>query len=450
MRTIRNMLFLLLSSAVLGTVLMIMVYALPVRGMRENVSSSIDIMIQQGNYYSWAGFSVPFSHATYSGAPSMKEKFARWKPFSILDYTTDMCRLNTAVYSSNKKNTLIYDAMMNHNVRYETSGVSMDKAEVLSRVLTNETNEGGYVASYARYWHGYLIYLKPLLMFLSVPVIRMINFALQLLLMTMIVMKMFSKIGKTYAFAFVLAVLVIDPVAAALCFSYSDVYYIMLATMIVMLNCNDVLKKGGGYCILFAACGILTAYFDLLSYPFVSLGIPTVLYLIMNDSDKLSEKISAMIKTGLSWGFGYSGMWVGKWVISSLITGNNVIQNAMNAASYRINGSWQGAKVTWYEKLQKVFSYLSTLHTFWVIAIILCIVAALIVLYLYMSISKGKTTVAEIIPLCFAFLYPFVWYAVLQNHSIIHFSLFTHKLLSISVFAASCILIKCSGYKRNG
>lgn len=443
------MLFLLLSCLVLGTVFLLMVYALPVERMRENISSSLDVLMHEGNYYSWAGFKLPHAHIKTAGSSSVpvKEKLARMKAYSILDRFTDAIMLNIAVYSNDKENTMIHDAMMNPRIEYE---VSQDKIEYLSRVITAGTNEGGKVVNYPRYWHGYLVYLKPFLMLASVPVIRIINFVVQFLLLVLVMIKMSGKIGSAYAFAFAIAVLVIDPIAAAECFQYYNVYYIVLAMMIIMLNHNDALKKRDGYYILFAAGGIFAAYFDLLTYPFASLGIPTVLYLLMNDRMKLAEKLSAMIKTGLSWGFGYSGMWAGKWILSSLITGDDVIGNALAAASMRLNGASKGVTVTWYEKLREFFSYLVTLHGFWIIVILLCITAALIVLYLCLSVRKGKTTAAEIIPLCFAFLYTFVWYGVLQNHTIVHFLLFTHKLLSVSVFAALCVLIKCSGYKHDG
>lgn len=460
MRTIGKMLLWLVASIIVGAGLLILVYALPVQPMREHISSSINIILQEGNAYSWAGMDLEDRHASAANAPSVyaystaKEKIARLRMFSNLGRFTEAIMLNTAVYSSDKPGTLIHDAMLSQNVVYRDSDGGEeyhDNAEHLSRVIKSKTNEGGTISAYARYWHGYLVYLKPLLWITTIPVIKILNFVIQFFLLIVVILKISDKIGKAYAFAFALAMLVIDPIATAMSFDFANVYYVILIMSAVMLYHNDELKKNDGYCIFFEMGGICTAYFDFLTYPFASLGIPTILYLLMNNDMKLSEKISGMIKTGLSWVFGYGGVWAGKWILASLITGKDVIDDALKTVAFRINGSGpSGLKFTWYEKFHVYFSYLSGFKAFWIAMIIMCILLVLIVLYMCMSVRKGKTTAAEIIPLCLAFLYTFVWYAVVQNHTIIHFKSVANKLLCVSVFAAACIAVKCSGYKRNG
>ena len=429
MKTFRNMLLVLLASVILGTVLLILVYSLPVNVMRNNVSKSIDALLQKGDYPSWSeGGGIT----------------------SILDYFTDAIMINTAIYSSGKH---VYDSMMNQRRKYNEA---RSRTEDLSMALKAEnTNEDGLnVVSYPRYWHGYLLYLKPMLMFLSVNRLKMINFLLQFFLLIAVVMKMSYKVGKAYVFAFAMAVLVINPISTVLCLTFCDVYYIVLIMMIIMLDYNNSLNRDNRYYIFFTFGGIATAYFDLLTYPFASLGIPTVLYVLMNANEriKLSESLSSIVKIAMSWGFGYAGMWSSKWLVSSLLTGNNIIWDALNAASFRINGAWNGVPMTWAERFKGLSVRLASMQGFYAALILISVILVIILIavFVYISIIRGSTSFQEIITLFIVSLYPFIWYSILQNHTIIHFHLFTHKLLSVSVFAALCILIKCSGYKHHG
>ena len=383
MRTFRNMSLLLLSSVVLGTVLLILVYALPVKSIRNNVSKSINVLLQKGDYPSWSDGRGPAQY---------------------LDYFTDAIMLNTAIYSSGEH---VYDAMMNQRVKHDEANSRTEDLSWALKADTMNNKEGFTVVSYPRYWHGYLLYLKPMLMLVSVHRLKIINFILQFMLLIAVLLKISDKIGKAYAFAFAVAVLVINPISTAVCLTLLDVYYVVLVMMIIMLDHNDSLNKDNRYCIFFTVSGIATAYFDFLTYPFASLGIPTVLYILLNANDriKLSKKISFMIKTAMSWGFGYVGMWSGKWLVSSLLTGNNVIQNALNAASFRINGTWNGVPMTWSEKLKGLFSYLSTMHGLCFVAIPVILVIILIAIRVYISIIKGKAAISEIMPLFIVFLY---------------------------------------------
>ena len=51
------------------------------------------------------------------------------------------------------------------------------------------------MVDYARYWHGYLLFLKPLLLFFSLSDIRMMNAALQLILAAGVLLLAFRKRG---------------------------------------------------------------------------------------------------------------------------------------------------------------------------------------------------------------------------------------------------------------
>lgn len=445
MRTLIKMSLMLFLSVVLGAALMILVYMLPVESMKRNVRSSIAMLLKEGVRNSWAAFSYtrPPRHMDMTKDVASSMNTAR--PYAILDGFTDGIMLIKAIYNSGSMNLLIHDAMMNPSLNYKGGSEFQNTIETLSKILDSDTKEEANISNYPRYWHGYLIYLKPLLMLFGIPGIRVINFILQFMLLITVMIFMSEKLGKAYAIAFALAVLIIDPVSAAICLTYSDVYYILLLTMLIMLSKNDFLVRGNRYCFMFMFTGIFTAFFDFLTYPFASLGMPAVLYLLMNSEMKLSEKILNMIRHGLSWGFGYFGMWASKWFIAYGLTGYDVISNGMNAAFSRMGTDIKGMHITW----QWIIAYISSRKEFLLCFLLICALFLILALAIYISVRKRNTSMSEIIPLCLAFFYPFVWYSVLKQHSIIHY-FFTHKLLSVSIFALSCLIIKCSGYKNHG
>ena len=440
MRTIGKMLVFLLGAILIGTLLLVIVYMLPTDGMRENVKAAMKSLSKEGVRNSWAAFSYTRPPADLSTEKNIKvsDVGRSAKPYTISDGYTDAIMLSKAIYAAKSP---VSNAMMNpsYSVPGKTSAPNDPVArlgEILSHDVDGNNAEKMSVSNYPRYWHGYLVCMKPLLMFAGVSGIRIINLVLQLLMFTLIAVKISEEVGAAYSLAFAASVLVIDPISAAVCFQYSHVYYVILATMAVMLCLNGRLQENGGYCVLFMFSGILTAYMDLLTYPFASLGMPMVLYLILKDNVKLGKKILDMIALGLSWLLGYAGMWAGKWLMSWLITGYNAFGDAMGAVSNRVLGEIHGIMLL----------RLSSTKIFWLAIIILFLVITAVFVLVSLSVRKGRASTAEVLPLCLVSLYPFVWYSVVMNHSVIHY-FFTHKLLAVSVFSLSCVLIKCSGYK---
>lgn len=65
--------------------------------------------------------------------------------------------------------------------------------------------------------------------------------------------------------------------------------------------------------------GISTAYFDFLTYPLVTFGIPMIFCILINEKNTC-ENWKEMPIMGIHWGIGYLGMWAEKWLIGTVIT----------------------------------------------------------------------------------------------------------------------------------
>ena len=438
MKTFGKMLACLFSAILLGTLLMILVYMLPVDNMRSNVKLVMNYLLKEGIRPSWAAFEHKRSPKDLGNA-NMSEQLSKLRPFTKADNFTDAIMLSKATYEGTDP---VHDAMLNPSLQYKLDTEYADPVANLGKIINDEPHEQAQLSIYARDWHGYLVYMKPLLMTIGFSCMRMLNLLLQFLMFTIIITKITGTIGAAYAMAFALSVLVIDPISTVVSFQYAHVYYVVQLIMIIMLYRNKSLRENNRYCFLFMASGILTAYIDFLTYPFASLGLPTVLYLLLNDNMALAKKIKDMVILGLSWSLGYAGMWSGKWLVSWILTGYNTFADAFGAAANRTIANVRGVNLQW------LLSHLLASKIVLLTMIFICILIVAVILEMYISVRKNRTSLGEILPLCLASLYPFVWYAVLKNHSIEHHWM-THKLLSVSVFALACMFIKCSGYKNH-
>lgn len=306
-------------AALLGTLSLIFIYALPVGRATNNARSSMNIYQREGNYPSWA--------------PG--------KASAQLDNFTDSIMVRNAIFPGT--GNLIEDAML--NPKYSYRGAS--QTDSLLKELQGET-ENREVSRYARYWHGYLLYLKPLLILRPIKDIRMLNGTLQLLLAFYLFWLISKKMDSKYSWAFLLSYVMLNPVSLAMSFQYTSMYYIMMLGSIYMLKKWNTDWFSGKYVLFFTTMGTLTAFFDFLTYPLVSYGIPMVLMLQLSNQEKLLDKkitgIHMVVKGAVAWGLGYSGMYIGKWLMSWLLTGHNTLMEASGQALYRMGTTTGGVE----------------------------------------------------------------------------------------------------------
>ena len=434
MRIFRNMLLILIAAILTGTALMISVYMLPTEPIRRHLIQTPERLIPSSDKASWLDFPLG-------------------TPYSVSDGGTDSIMLKTAAYKS--PHSPAYSAMMNTRLDFTIAGEDLIRRDTAAgqslRMAIDDNNTGGEPQDYSRYWHGYLVYLKPLLTFLTVPAIRLLNFVIQFILLFMVILKINDVLNKKYAFAFLITILVIDPVAAALCFQYCGLYNIKLVTILIMLYKNETLKNNGKYYILFMLAGILTSFIDLLSYPLATYGIPAVMYVLLNqDAKNLTLKI---IKFGFAWIMGYFGMWFGKWLMAWGITGYNTFANAVDYAFIHLshnpviaeaNSSVLNAMNVWdYANWKWAFERLNEYQGIWVFITIFGVIMILFTIFMIRAVLKNKIRLSNITSLLILSVSPFVWYAAFEKHTIIHYFM-TYKIIAITIFAFTSIAVICS------
>lgn len=393
----------LVGAIIVGTVLLVIVYALPIDEMKNNVRRSIPVYDYEGVY------------------PQLMGGYK----MSQLDNSTDATMLMNAIYPGS--DDTIKDAMNVYRIEYR----DRHPVDCLTD-YANDVKGETYTISYPRYWHGYLVILKPLLLFFDVADIRMFSMILLIAIVLYILGLMEKKGMRGYLPWFVVTLITLSPMTIPVSFQFSAVTYIALLASIIVLRteCWDIKKQ----MLFFMVIGIFTAYFDFLTFPLVGLYFPMI-FLILKERD-WKRATQTIILGSIMWIIGYVGMWGGKWLIGSLLTGGNFFADALSRA-----GHYSGADDV--SRLQIVLKNIRVLIK-WPIVILGC--GSLIKL-LTSLVAGMKTKCVNWkwgIPFGLIVLAPFVWYIAAGSHSYIHYW-FTYRELCVAIFAFMIGMQRVSG-----
>lgn len=377
---------------------LVLVYCIPTDGrIEKNMQNSVSFFENESDY------------------PQFMDNYN-----SRLDNWTDSTMLLTASCDENKYNPFI-SSLMNGNV-----GVGgLYPSETLVARYSNNYKKGDiYFSYYQRYWHGYLVVLKPLLWLFNYGTIRSILSFVHLFLFISVLY--YLKERRYLFFPFLVLFLFWNPTSLSLSLQFSTISIITMSVCLFLLKHNDKITQNKLEH-LFLFVGALTSFIDFLTYPIVTLGVPLILYIALNNQDKKRVTMKKLIATSIMWFIGYAVMWSMKWVLATLITDQNIIKDAIENVLYRTSTNSDDGKFTYFDTLYRNLG--CSFQYPWFIMV-------LIYVYYLINISiKNKGVYKEsLLPLVFVGLYPFIWALVVQNHTYSH-CFFVYRIFSISVFA---------------
>ena len=412
-------------SILAGILLLCLVYMLPTNEMQKHVASDVELLQGEGNYsVFWNGVFVRM----HPGNINVKTFFLNNRGMAR-DNLTDAIMLGNAVYEDKNKN--IFEKALEVDRYIDESGMPISSLQV----YLSEQNADGGAAAYSRYWHGYLVILKPLLCILTYSQIRIFNIWVQGILLIFLSIKISRKTNWKYSVCLLGGVLTTFPFVIPLCMQYSTAVYVMLFSCIIYLNHIDYWGKDDRSLYYFMLTGIVTSYVDFLTYPIITLGGLLVISVLIN-----GERIEYIIKSSVMWCTGYFGMWFGKWAAASVILKENIIKDGFEQMLFRtsnVTDTMAGKKIS---VLSAVFANFSSMTNIYYIAIFF-----LLFLFLISVVKKQKEyRLKHIVKQGHIFLialYPFIWYAVIKNHSYDHSS-FTYRALFVTVFALMAMIVR--------
>lgn len=283
---------------------------------------------------------------------------------------------------------------------------------------------------YSRYWHGYLVVLKPLLLFFSFNSIRLLNSILQFGMLALVLIGLSKKGYSRVAVSMTVATSFMFISSSFASLSLSICLYLMLSGLLVMVYFNDKLDRINGYYTYFLIMGAMTSYFDFLTYPIVTFGFPVCVYLCMHQ-EKVKKRFVNFVVFGGLWSFGYIYMWATKWIFSDVLANNSTIKDALFTVGVRTGSD----TVSFVQVLAKNLDpYINRPY-------LLVLVAVMILSVVWIvkdKIQGRKLEIVATIPLIVMVIAPFLWWMFTQNHSGQHW-VFTCRNFSLSVFSFLCL-----------
>ena len=403
-----------LGAIVLGFLLLVLVYTLPLTPIRQNVANALPMIEAEGDYPTWGMVTS-----------------------TKLDGFTDHLMLNEASAESGY-GSVILDALRNPHMVTEEEG---SQAQNLEASL-QDSGEGKVRAKdYARYWHGYLVILKPLLSVLSVPEIRMLHAGAVLFLFTAATLVLGFRIGKRGAVSLFLAFLSLAPVTLMLCMTYGVIWQISMVAILLLVREERYFMEGKKYLFLFLWCGIAVAYFDYLTYPAAALGMPLAVLVVLGNGG-IRNQLKKMAGAAAFFLFGYASMWAGKWILAQLLTGDSVIADAKNTVVDRA-GSSNEVDSSLHSILARSFGEMG--NRAFLLAVLLFLLA--LVVLLLTKKMQVRLEGAKVIPLLLTACLPFLWYFGVRDHSAEHISN-AFRELCVFVFSLSLCLQEKSTSRR--
>lgn len=375
---------------VVGYLLLVLVYTIPANKFKQSLTES-----------------APFFYAKSDPTTAP------------LDYFTDALMLLTAAEPIDEtpwKAALI-------NARKSVNDKSPN--EVFVDIYLNQ-NTVVKEAPYYRYWHGYLIYLKPLLLCFNHTQICNLLGSIQLLLLFLVVSQ--AKIHTRFIYAVIAAWIFLNPVTTMTSLQYSTVWIITLLFLIVIFRYSEIWNETI-WRLSFFIFGCMTSYFDLLTYPIVAMGIPLVTLICLSRENTILKSVKYFITLVLFWLTGYTSLWSCKWLLGSIVLNENLFQDAIS--EFLLWNGVFGKKTLDYHLLSVFYENIK-----WALQPGIYILTGLTFLLLLYTIGRrnfGKRK--DLLVICFmTSLFPFAVYVAARNHSMVH-GWFTYRNLAVFYYA---------------
>ena len=301
-----------------------------------------------------------------------------------------------------------------------------------------ELSPTGGGLSYSRYWHGYTLPLRLLLCVLDAANLQMLLYAAQLVLFVTILYGMDRRGLRRLIPAFFLAFFLMMPFSAGICLQYVPVTMLMLLACVGVLYGDRAIERAVGMPVFFVLLGILTNYFDLLTFPMVSLGYPLVLLLVLRMREGQSGRrlFAATALCGIGWALGYGGMWALKWVLNGLVFGWQVFYGVFVQIGLRASDN--GGELSRMAVLMKNMNVILAKKSY---LLLMLLGAALTLAPAARDMLSRRRLKPDLraLNLLLPAAAVCMWYLVMANHTYDH-TYFTYRSLTAALFAGlACV-----------
>lgn len=406
MRNICKKIFEFIGILLIGCLVLVIVQLLPEDRIRYHIEQSAEQLAEEGDYY-------------YLGSSQQAFLIDNWTEATLLMFN----------YTAEKQKP-IYSAFIATSYMPENStGVSR-----LQSIIQDEQwdQKEDLIQTRGSNWIGYNVFLRTGLCFFSLNKLRIILYIVSyvLLFLTTLCISKYSNKYKAFSFAVTMVIFNFYTLSVSWSLGIFCVYIACLA-IIYFLHKQECID----YFNYMFVIGILTAYFDWLSIPLITWGLPIVIIISIkyekNKETKIKEYISILFKTGIGWCVGYAGMIISKTAIAIMIQG----KEAFDFFVKRIQADTQsGGALGYIQGVYKLVCSIIPLNLFNEGSIIpKILIVAIVIGCVYIMISHRDRRTINAIYLIVA-LAPFVYYLYAKGH-------ISHVAIEFRTLMISCFSI---------
>ncbi len=398
-----------LIGSLIGWFMLLIVYLLPVEPMEKNVRIALEELSDLGP------------------SPMLFEDNAATQ----LDIYTDTIMLNEAIYAGNE--SILERVAAVYRYDYE------DRTPFQSLLAYLSGESGVSKIEYARYWHGYLVFLKPLLLIGTYNNIKCLNLFIQIFLISVIALEMTKRKLTHYIGCLILGVYALMPIAVVLCLQYSTILNITLIACVILLKFYEWFKDHNVISYFYVSIGMVVCYFDFLTYPLVSLGFVLLMHSILEKSNgSIKRCFCDTLSRMFYWSFGYVGLWGLKWVYASIFMQENIIKEGILQMLYR--ASTGASEIGVMEEISRTQTIMLNIRTIASPSMIIALsVFACVIVAVYIGKRKISLNIPIMIVQIAIAIMPVIWVAVTANHAYIHYWM-VYRVFAISVFSITCMM----------
>ena len=357
------------------------------------------------------------------------------RDYTIINPYADSMILNI-IYALDTDNALA--SVMEAKYYSERGDDDYDNRDLNKMVENNlEPNE-----EYMRYWHGSIIIIKPLLMFLNLEQIQHLNFYILLIMELIVLIMLLRRKHFALTIAYILGLLATSFWIVPRSLEYTWCYMLMNIISAIAIIFKDDDKKLHK---LFFVSGILICYFDFFTAETLTILVPILMVLGIRFKEReefnLKENILFVIKSLFIWGIAYALMWVAKWALASIVLGKSALPHVLGKAKRRVNGDL-------YNKTRDdMYSGAITrnMYTLYPINIVKRTKDFILPVITYVTVQlviidyKNKKKINLLLTMLLIGIIPYIRYLVLANHSYLH-CFFTFRAQFATVMALALIL----------
>lgn len=241
--------------------------------------------------------------------------------FYTLDNFTETTILQEALFM----NTAVNPASIFENPRVSMKNTH-DGTDVKIVSFAAAVNGAQSNSNYSYYWMGFRAIVRPLLIFMNYPNIRLLLSIGFYLLLAAACFTIYRNTNIAVATAFLLSVLGINIAIASIELQFACCFYLMFLAIILL---PYIRKIRVSYPEFFLIIGAATQYFDFYTTPVITLAAPLMFLLasknLMNGQES-SWKI--LIKCISFWLLGYGATWLIRLLLTSIALRENGFEAA--------------------------------------------------------------------------------------------------------------------------